>query len=292
MAGRFDGLSDIEWQLFADIFPPAPLRRSRGDAPYAPSQSRQHLALRADHRLSLVRSSPGASMGVQKCGASVAAALASRWHARGPASPHPRHCRGARDHSMAVRGRRRLFFPLAKAAVRAWPMAAKVKASSSTVSPTRPACLWPTIPRLRMGMSALRSCRCWTRSTSEPAGVDAPGSVPKSLPPIQGMMPKTCASNSAHGASGPRSRNGSGRPRNHETARARHGTVDDDDGLFARLRSLRVSHPSGAEGAGSDLSQSKGTTGTESNRTMGLARFCGNSSAAPPWAMAPRTQPQ
>jgi len=30
MAGRFDGLSDIEWQLVADIFPPAPPPRSRG----------------------------------------------------------------------------------------------------------------------------------------------------------------------------------------------------------------------------------------------------------------------
>jgi transposase len=30
MAGRFDGLSDLEWQLFADILPPPPPRRGRG----------------------------------------------------------------------------------------------------------------------------------------------------------------------------------------------------------------------------------------------------------------------
>ena len=30
MAGRFDGLSDLEWQLLADLFPPPPLRRGRG----------------------------------------------------------------------------------------------------------------------------------------------------------------------------------------------------------------------------------------------------------------------
>ena len=30
MAGRFDGLTAMEWQLFADISPPAPSRRSRG----------------------------------------------------------------------------------------------------------------------------------------------------------------------------------------------------------------------------------------------------------------------
>jgi transposase len=35
MAGRFDGLSDLEWQLFMDIFPPAPPRRGRG-MPHTP----------------------------------------------------------------------------------------------------------------------------------------------------------------------------------------------------------------------------------------------------------------
>jgi transposase len=35
MAGRFDGLSDLAWQLFADIFPPPPLRRGRG-MPHTP----------------------------------------------------------------------------------------------------------------------------------------------------------------------------------------------------------------------------------------------------------------
>jgi transposase len=30
MVGRFDGLTDVEWQLFADIFPPPPVRRGRG----------------------------------------------------------------------------------------------------------------------------------------------------------------------------------------------------------------------------------------------------------------------
>ena len=32
MAGRFAGLSDLEWQLFADLFP-APLKRGRGMPP-------------------------------------------------------------------------------------------------------------------------------------------------------------------------------------------------------------------------------------------------------------------
>lgn len=35
MAGRFAGLSDLEWRLFEDIFPPAPLKRGRG-MPHVP----------------------------------------------------------------------------------------------------------------------------------------------------------------------------------------------------------------------------------------------------------------
>lgn len=37
MAGRLEGLSDLEWRLFEDVFPPAPPRRSRG-MPHAPFQ--------------------------------------------------------------------------------------------------------------------------------------------------------------------------------------------------------------------------------------------------------------
>ena len=33
MAGRFEGLSDLEWKLFKDIFPKAPKKRSRGMPP-------------------------------------------------------------------------------------------------------------------------------------------------------------------------------------------------------------------------------------------------------------------
>jgi len=35
MAGRFEGVSDLEWRLFEDIFPPAPPKRGRG-MPHAP----------------------------------------------------------------------------------------------------------------------------------------------------------------------------------------------------------------------------------------------------------------
>jgi transposase len=35
MAGRFEGLSDLEWHLFADILPPEPTMRERG-MPHTP----------------------------------------------------------------------------------------------------------------------------------------------------------------------------------------------------------------------------------------------------------------
>ena len=35
MAGRFEGVSDLEWRLFEDVFPPAPPKRRRG-MPHAP----------------------------------------------------------------------------------------------------------------------------------------------------------------------------------------------------------------------------------------------------------------
>ena len=35
MAGRFEGVSDLEWHLFADIMPPEPSKRGRG-MPHTP----------------------------------------------------------------------------------------------------------------------------------------------------------------------------------------------------------------------------------------------------------------
>jgi transposase len=35
MAGTFEGLSDLEWKLFADLFPPEPTKRGRG-MPHTP----------------------------------------------------------------------------------------------------------------------------------------------------------------------------------------------------------------------------------------------------------------
>jgi transposase len=44
MAGRFEGVSDLEWRLFEDIFPPAPPKRRRG-MPHAPLRKILHTLL-------------------------------------------------------------------------------------------------------------------------------------------------------------------------------------------------------------------------------------------------------
>jgi transposase len=44
MAGRFAGISDVEWRLFEDIFPPAPPKRRRG-MPHVPFRKLLHTLL-------------------------------------------------------------------------------------------------------------------------------------------------------------------------------------------------------------------------------------------------------
>jgi len=54
MAGRFEGVSDLEWRLFEDVFPPAPSKRGRGMPHAHVSHYIEYLAVRVDHGLSLV----------------------------------------------------------------------------------------------------------------------------------------------------------------------------------------------------------------------------------------------
>jgi transposase len=44
MAGTFEGLSDFEWRLFADLFPPEPMQRGRG-MPHPPFRRVVHTLL-------------------------------------------------------------------------------------------------------------------------------------------------------------------------------------------------------------------------------------------------------
>jgi len=62
------------------------------DAACAVSESIEYLALRVDHRLSLVRCPAWAAMGVEERDASLVAAVASGWHVGSDASADPRHC--------------------------------------------------------------------------------------------------------------------------------------------------------------------------------------------------------
>ena len=54
MAGRFEGVSDLEWRLFEDVFPPAPPRRGRG-MPHAPFRKILNTLLGLDHGVGHLR---------------------------------------------------------------------------------------------------------------------------------------------------------------------------------------------------------------------------------------------
>ena len=54
MPGRFEGLSDIEWKLFEDIFPISPEKRGKG-MPHTPrTYVQSYSSLHINNRLSLV----------------------------------------------------------------------------------------------------------------------------------------------------------------------------------------------------------------------------------------------
>ena len=54
MAGRFEGLSDIEWKLFEDIFPQQPEKRGKG-MPHTPRTiCTKYSCVHINNRLSLV----------------------------------------------------------------------------------------------------------------------------------------------------------------------------------------------------------------------------------------------
>ena len=54
MAGTFEGLSDLEWKLFADRVSSGANEAGSWHATYPLSSGRQYVALRPDHRLPLV----------------------------------------------------------------------------------------------------------------------------------------------------------------------------------------------------------------------------------------------
>jgi transposase len=109
MAGTLDGLSDLEWKLFADVLPPEPTKRGRG-MPHVPYRKVVNTLLYV-----LITGCHGCDL------------------PRGDASPPARAGRRTRDDSVALWGGGWVMFPLAQAAVRASRMAGKAKASCSTV---------------------------------------------------------------------------------------------------------------------------------------------------------------
>src|SRR5438045_9055895 len=94
MAGRFEGVSDLEWCLFEDIFPPAPPKRRRG-MPHVPFRKILHTllyVLMTGYRwCDVPRGPPWASK-------SATHRWLQRWQADGTFAPLPaRMLRGAEE---------------------------------------------------------------------------------------------------------------------------------------------------------------------------------------------------
>jgi len=194
-------------------FPPGTVEARPWDAPCAFSEDLEYLALRVDHRLSLVRCPAWAAMGVEERHASLVTALAGGWHAGRDASPDAGDGRGTRDDSLGVWRRGWRFFPLGRGAARASPTGGKARGSSSTASPRGAACPWRTAPRRPMGMSGPKSCRCSRPSRCAPANEAVRANDSGSSRQRESMMRKRCGSSSGSGVSGRRSRSASGRRR-------------------------------------------------------------------------------
>jgi hypothetical protein len=130
-------------------------RKRAGHAAYAVPLSREYLAGRANHGLPPVRPPTWGPIGFEAPRAALAGGRHARLHA-----------------ILAPRWR---FLPLAKAAVRAWPMAAKARFPSSTAIRTTQASHWRTVrrpptARARPGYDA--EFLCGVNLTSEEYGKD------------------------------------------------------------------------------------------------------------------------
>ncbi len=89
-----------------------------GDAAYAVSQGRQYVVVPLDHRLSQVRYAAGTSLGFNKCGPSMGAALAGGRHLGDDAGAGAGAGRGTRDDSWGVWRRGWRLFPLGRVLTR------------------------------------------------------------------------------------------------------------------------------------------------------------------------------
>jgi transposase len=97
MAGTFEGLTDSEWKLFADVFPPEPAKRGRG-MPHAPFRqvvnSLLYVLITGCRWCDLPRGPPRASK-------SAAHRWLQRWHNDGTLAAMPARILGiAEAHGM------------------------------------------------------------------------------------------------------------------------------------------------------------------------------------------------
>ena len=118
MAGRFEGLSDLEWKLFEDLLPQSPEKRGRG-MPHAPFRkvlnTQLYVLITGCRWCDIPRGEQWAS---KSSASAMAQEVVRRWNARKTKKADFGSGRRKRNDRLEVRGRRWLFFPLGKVAVK------------------------------------------------------------------------------------------------------------------------------------------------------------------------------
>ena len=161
MAGRFEGVSDLEWRLFEDIFPPAPPKRGRG---------MPHVPFRKILNTLLYVLITGCRWCDVPCGPQWASKSAThrwlqRWQADGTLAALQARMLGIAEERGMIHGE----YGAMDGAFSPWqgwrrggrPTAAQARGFSSTASPRGAGCPWPTASRQPMGMSGPRCSHSW-----------------------------------------------------------------------------------------------------------------------------------
>jgi transposase len=153
MAGRFEGVSDLEWRLFEDIFPPAPSKRGRG-MPHAPFRKLLNTLLYI-----LIAGCRWCDVprGLQWASKSATHRWLQRWQADGTLAAMQARILGIAEEQGMIRweyGAVDGAFSPWEGGARALPTGGRAKASSSTASRRATGCRWQIAPHLPTGMSA------------------------------------------------------------------------------------------------------------------------------------------
>jgi transposase len=165
MAGTFEGLSDSEWRLLADLFPPEPMKRSRG-MPHTPFCKIVNTLLSV-----LITGCRWCDLprGSQRASKSAAHRWLRRWRDDGTLAAMQARLLGLAEERGMIQwhsGALDASFPAGKGGDEGVAHGRKSKGILSTVSPAVLACRCPCARRPRIATSGPKSSHRWMASAS------------------------------------------------------------------------------------------------------------------------------